>query len=636
MAQVELGRTDDPPRHGAADAAGVLGTAASEQAFWAEFAGAATVEAFVQSWLGLQCRRVGGVWGGILLLGAPDRGPYSPVAVWPNQRRGMTHVAPVAEQALTERRGLVVRREPDGGPDAVGRERYEIAYPIQVDGHLHGVVVLDVAPRPEPQLQGVLRQLQWGSAWLEVIVRREEAARDRRTTERLQTVFDLVAAAVGHGSFYAAATAFVTAVATRLECDRVSLGFVRRGRVRLRAMSHTAHFAKQTELIRAIGAAMDEVFDQQAVVVYPAPSDRPPVVTRAHTELAVRSGAGAICSVPLSDGGRVAGVLTLERSGDRPFDGAAVELCEALGALAGPILEVQRRDDRSLVAKAAEAARTELGRLIGPRHLGRKLALVAVLAIVVFFSFAQGDYRVTAKTVVEAEVLRAVVAPFDGFIARVEVRPGDAVREGQVLATLDDRDLQLERQKRLGEREQLTKQLHKALADRNAALVRIIQAQIDQAAAYLQLLDDQLSRVSLRAPFDGIVVTGDLSQRLGAPVGRGHVLFEIAPPEAYRVVLQVDERDIDDVKLGQQGHLVLPAMPGEPLPFVIEKITPVSTTTEGRNFFRVEAHLEGPAERLQPGMAGVAKIGVDRRLLIWVWAHDVIDWLRLTLWAWLP
>lgn len=49
MAQVELGRTDDPPRHGAADAAGVLGTAASEQALWAEFAGAATVEAFVQS-----------------------------------------------------------------------------------------------------------------------------------------------------------------------------------------------------------------------------------------------------------------------------------------------------------------------------------------------------------------------------------------------------------------------------------------------------------------------------------------------------------------------------------------------------------------------------------------------------------
>ena len=65
-----------------------------------------------------------------------------------------------------------------------------------------------------------------------------------------------------HPRIQAAATAFVTALAARLACDRVSLGFVHRGQVRLRAISHSAHFGKKTNLTRALEAAMDEAFDQ--------------------------------------------------------------------------------------------------------------------------------------------------------------------------------------------------------------------------------------------------------------------------------------------------------------------------------------------------------------------------------------
>jgi hypothetical protein len=66
------------------------------------------------------------------------------------------------------------------------------------------------------------------------------------------------------------------------------------------------------------------------------------------------------------------------------------------------------------------------------------------------------------------------------------------------------------------------------------------------------------------------------------------------------------------------------------------KITPVSTASEGRNFFRVEAQLEGNTRPLQPGMEGVGKIEIDRRRLIWIWTHEVVDWFRLKLWYWLP
>jgi RND family efflux transporter MFP subunit len=236
----------------------------------------------------------------------------------------------------------------------------------------------------------------------------------------------------------------------------------------------------------------------------------------------------------------------------------------------------------------------------------------------------------------EAAVKRAAVAPFNGYLKGAPVRAGDVVRKGQVLATLDDRELVLERLKWQSQEEQYAQQRAQALAGRNAAQIAIASAQMAQARAQMALLDEQLARTRVLAEFDGVVVTGDLSDSLGSPVERGKVLFEVAPLDAYRVVLQVDERDIADVRVGQRGQILLSAAPHTPIPFTVENITPVSTAREGRNYFRVEARLAETPERLRPGLEGVGKIEVERRLLVWVWTRQVIDWLRLQLWTWLP
>jgi len=123
---------------------------------------------------------------------------------------------------------------------------------------------------------------------------------------------------------------------------------------------------------------------------------------------------------------------------------------------------------------------------------------------------------------------------------------------------------------------------------------------------------------------------------LGAPVERGSVLFEVAPLDLWRLALQVDERDVDEVRAGQRGSLVLSAFPDEPVGFAVESVTPVATAEEGTNTFRVEAVLDGTPPFLRPGMEGVAKIEIDRRRLAWIWSHEVVDWVRLALWRWLP
>jgi multidrug resistance efflux pump len=606
------------------------------QALWQQMVTADTPESYCRSWLALQCGMIAGVSTGVVLSKMSADAAFAPMAFWPDVPQDRRLLAEVAERMLLEGRSVVLRRELPGLDDGPPQVRYHLAYPLQVARRVHSIIVLDIAPRPAPQSQAVMRQLQWGSAWLALFLQRQQQTLQTAPQGHAPAVLELLATLLEHPRVHAAATAFVTALATRLACDRVSLGFVHRGQVRVRAISHSAHFGKRTNLTRALEAAMDETFNQGTAVTYPPAPETPFRITRAHEALVRQHGTGTVCSIPLPRDESILGVLTLERPTDHPFAPADIELCEAIAALAGPILDAQRREDRWLSAKVAEALHTQLGRLFGPRYVARKLVVLALLALATFFAMFQADYRVAATTVLEPEVRRAVLAPFEGYIADAPRRAGELVGVGEVLCTLDDRDLRLERLKWRSQREQYAKQYQQALAQRNAALAQIITAQIAQAEAELALVEEHLERSQLRAPFDSLVVSGDLSQSIGAPVERGKVLFEVAPLEAYRVILEVDERDIAEVADGQEGHLVLSAFPNAPLPFTVTTVTPVSTARAGRNYFRVEARLTHTSARLRPGMEGIGKIAIDRRLLLWIWTHQAVDWLRLQLWSWLP
>jgi len=131
-------------------------------------------------------------------------------------------------------------------------------------------------------------------------------------------------------------------------------------------------------------------------------------------------------------------------------------------------------------------------------------------------------------------------------------------------------------------------------------------------------------------------VSGDLSQMIGSPVERGKTLFEVAPLDAYRLIIHVGERDVRYISVEQRGVMAFAGMPENPLPLVLTKITPVTVAEEGRNSFRVEARLTELGPHLRPGMEGVAKIETGQRSMIWIWTRAVVEWLQLAAWKYLP
>ncbi len=603
--------------------------ARAESTQWARFAAPASTAEFCASWLAILCSQVDRVQGALVLLGPDSDGSYSPAATWPDASHDLTHLAPAAQAALQERRGIVQE-----GVTPAGTPIVMIGYPVLVEQTLHGAVVLEIRPRPEAEVQKVLRQLHWGSAWLLDQFRQQVVGRERERAERLALASQAVATALSEKPLRAATLAVANELASRLSCERVAIGLMRHEEVAVHAISHTATFDKRSDFVRALAQAMEEVLDLSQPQAWPA-LDRASVGGLAQRALSEARADAAVLSVPLMDDREPVGVLTFERKREQPFSAVEFELCETLGQLLGPVFALQQREERSTWQRAVLSVRAGAGALAGPRHPGAKLLAVLALVLAAAMALISWPYRVAGKVVVEGSVQRAMVAPFQGFVGESFVRAGDTVRLGQPLARLDDRDLRLERVRWQSEADQMQRKARQAAAAQDRAAMSVAAAQEQQAQAQLALVDERLARSTLKAPFDGMVVSGDLSKLLGTPVEQGKVLFEVAPLDTYRVVLQVDERDVGELALGQRGQIALAGMPFERLAFVVQQITPVSTAQEGRNFFRVEAQLDQSPPRLRPGMEGVGKVEVGERKLLWIWTHTLVEWFQLATWRWL-
>ena len=593
---------------------------------------AETQEEFALIWLKLQVQLIGGALQSVVVLGPPDTGPFMPIAILPEAKPGSPELVKAIENAITSKTVFV-----EGGlsvsQDGEKIIQDLIACPIIIDGQICGAVAMTLQYREsEQERQWAAQQLSWGIGWLEMSIRRKKLT----PVDRLATILNLLATSLHYERFPAAATAVATELAGEFLCERVSIGFIKGHHIELKALSHSASFEKKANLVRALEAVMDEAIDQQATILVPPSEDAQLKVTKSHELLIRDHGAGAVCTIPFSVGGKLLGAITLERPLGESFDHKTVDLSEHAASLLGPVLEIKRRDDRWLIEKAVDSLRTQLRHLMGPRHVGKKLAAIIATFVVLFFTFAEGDYRVTGQATLEGTVQRAISVPMAGYIGLANVRAGDIVKSGDVMFTMDERDLRLERLKWVSQRAQYKQEYSEALAEHERAKTKVLGAQIDQAEAQIDLVEEQLKRSRVKAPFDGFVVTGDLSQSLGAPVERGDILFQIAPLNDYRIILKIDEREVGELKVGQTGQLALAGLPGEYLPINVSKITPISNAEEGNNFFRIEARLtDGDLEKLSPGMEGVGKVEVEQRKLIWIYSHKVIHWFRMFFWSWL-
>ena len=444
------------------------------------------------------------------------------------------------------------------------------------------------------------------------------------------TALALHAALLDCGTLDEACRVAVRELARRLGFDRVSMALVQqdRGGLRLAAVSDGSDPRAATPTRALLLAALGETLDQRTSVRWPEPPDQTstPCITRAHRAL-LRSRGDVAVGVPLVVGEAVLGVLCCERLGGVPLETDEFETLERLAGFMAPLLSLLRDRERPW----HQILRNRWTVATAPWRRGGRVALVVALGAALVWPTT---LHLGGQARLEGAVQRVLSVPADGFVQQVHARPGDSVREGQVLVELADQDLQLERQRWQSQLAQHRDAWATANARADRAQLVQNQSRADEAQAQLDLVEARLQRGRLLAPFDALVVQGDLSQQLGAPVRQGDALMTLAPRDRFRVIVQVDERDIAQVRPGLDGTLALTALPWKTLPLRVTRISPVAQAVEGRNVFEVEATLlERPAD-LRPGLQGHARLDAGRTPMGWRWMRRLVESVRLTLWAW--
>lgn len=608
-------------------------TAGHDAALYAAFARDSAGAVPLTSWLAVLCDRVAAASRGVVLEADQTAGAFVTRAVVPDPRADLGPLQGVAEKALGTGRPAT-DRDNDAGLS-------RLAHPVVLDtGAIAAVVVLELRSTDARTLQAALHEMHWAAGWLALQGMSRLAHDQSGQLRRAAVALDLLAVASEHPRPEPAAMALVSELQTVMDCDQTSIGLVRRRhsapRIRLMAMSYSAWFKKRSALAERLETAMEEALDQDTTVAVPPLDSTARTISVAHADHVRDSRTATILSTPLPDRDGPVGVISVERRRDAPFTEDDRKMLESVAALIGPVLELKRRNRRWIGGRLVDTLGHALGVVLGPRRLSWKLLALTLVALSVAAATVTHDFRISADAVLRGTVQRAVVAPFAGFIDSAPLRAGDQVAAGDVLARLEDADLRLETLRWRSELDRLTAQQRDALSRYERAEVGFLDAQIRQARAQLDLAEAELARTTLRAPIDGLIVSGDLSQRLGSPVQPGEVLFELAPLDGYKVDIFVDERDLRHVADGATGRLQLAGQPQDGLALTVTRITPVAEVREGANTFRVEASLDTAGPELRPGMEGVAKIGAGDALLVWIWTRRMIDWVRRTAWTWQP
>ncbi len=581
-------------------------------------------EPFLKSWFDLQRKLIVGMQAGHISLQGDGVSQGRLIVTYPEGAANRVELALAAELAC--RSGAPVTG--NAGTAEAGDPILRIAYPLHLGEQAEGAVVIEVeAPlRRQPK---IIQLLRWGEAWLKLALRQAGEPQARAGFA------ELLAVGLAQDDPDAARTAVLGLLPHKVGCTRVCLGIGDKDRMRLLAVSDVIEPDRRGSRAKAVVRAMQEALEAGETRCWPKDgiAEAP---ASAQRDLAESASLAGVCSVPLSKGLREPLVFLFEYAGEKRWSERVRPGCEEAAGVVAPLLELRRLRDAPWVYRFGALLSDGLRQLAGRRgRLHRVLVAIALVSLAVL-AMGTGEHRVSAPAVVEGAVQRAVVAPFEGYISTADVRAGQVVAQGDLLARLDDRDLQNERRGLVAESGELVKQHRQAVALLEHGKAKVIEAQLAQTRARLASVDDRLARTELRAPLDGLVISGDWSRSLGVPVSRGELLFEISPLDAYRVAIMVSDREIAGLAAGQPGELILTALPRHPVQLTVTGVATLAAEEPGAPVFRVEAEVAEGGRTLRPGMEGVAKVTVGERRRWWIWTHALTDWLRLQVWRWLP
>ncbi len=258
-----------------------------------------------------------------------------------------------------------------------------------------------------------------------------------------------------------------------------------------------------------------------------------------------------------------------------------------------------------------------------------RIALASVAVAILAIAAWPVHYRVACKVKVDTLKQRLVATPFEASLLESNVKPGDTVKRGDVLARFDGRPLRIERESIESEIQQAAKERNAALASGRIADAQQAKLKRQQLERRHQLLTDRLQRLAVVSPIDGVIVSGDLEKHIGTPLKLGQKLMEVAPMDYMMLEVEIPEHEIGFVSAEADTRIKIDAIGGPSMQMQLDELLPAAELREEQNVFVGRIRVDNQQLSLRPGMRGDATVYGPLRPWIWSWARTAVE---RTLW----
>lgn len=362
--------------------------------------------------------------------------------------------------------------------------------PIQVFGAADEVLLVLSGDRSSARTLYVLEIVaNYFSLWL----KNRRSKRSDWKLSSLAALIELVSAIEKQPSVQDGCQVIASELGRHLNCEHAAVATNFRGRMRVQAVSGTEKIEQSSRLLSVLQTALSETLLRDEMCRWPAvEEEESQLLLLGHRQLARDLGAEAVSSISLisPDGEKVGAFIVAGQSALLQGDRLPNFMRTAAPRLASA-LDVVYRAERSRIVRLVQLAVQKLRTVRGRMWVLICLGVIAAMMLPV-------PYRVRTNCVVESTQRRFVVAPFDGVIAEGFVEPGDQVKQGELLARMDDQQIRYELASVIAEKQQAIKQREINLAERDVSSSLLSDLETQRLKAKQELLEHQQRQVEMR------------------------------------------------------------------------------------------------------------------------------------------
>ena len=511
---------------------------------------------------------------------------------------------------------------------SVGNDQVLLAVPIDASSNLDSdVILIGLETRAHDDIASAMQLAQIVVGWLRLRHQSTRLEKSKAQADHVNFYLQLLIDLVEHTTFYESTLVVSAQLQSYFRASRVSVGVSKSGNVQVLHVSGQAATAQKNRLVKLIANAMVESQHQEQILITGNIEKAP--VQYAHRVLNDDIGNCGSCSIPIRHQAKTLCVILLEFQEQKAFENLDRSKLEQLANLLGPFIELIKQKNSVL---------NSFGRL-APSSFDRFKSKMKLPLIVGFFSaliaatFVMTDqYKVTANASLQADEQRSLIAPFDGYLNISAADSGTVASKNSELIKLETKELELERMKWESELAKLEVDKNIAASQLKRSQLPIIETKKQQAMIQLNLLSQQIEQATIRAPYDALILSSAVENRIGDRVREGEELARIAPAGTIIAALQIEDTFIREITVGAAGILYLKAYPDQPLNFSVTEIPQTASGGQGKSYFLVKATIETSMLNLSPGMEGVAQIPIRQESIAKIWSTDFINALNVYRW----